>query len=222
ARSPHHRRSRSRARQGRARHRSVDARAPAGDREARGARARRAPWRCPSNSTSCLALCRRHGSAAVLMKRGIVLIAILNACQNVPAAFAPPPTVGGSARVERARAGLHALARGGDLEIFDARDMGLIISVSVSAPGHRPLAGAVVDLLARQNDDAAADPLEWWRIGWIDGNGVFHPPSSAKVAVDDGGCAVISSTAEMVSLRTSFCPQKVGFLVRTSASGLPN
>src|SRR5579885_2016796 len=120
------------------------------------------------------------------MKRAILLIAILNACQNVPAVFAPPPAVGGSARVDRARTGLHALARAGDLEIFDTRDTGMIVSVASSAPGHRPLAGAIIDLLARQSDDAAADPLEWWRIGWIDQNAIFHPPSSAKVAIEQG------------------------------------
>ena len=145
----------------------------------------------------------------------------------------------------------HAAGRKGDL-VLHARDSAassagtpwLTLASTEDVLGHRPLVGALVDIglgtrapgdgpgpqreKARDvSVDDIADPLLWWRFGWVDAGQQLHVAASrtvrAESCADGAAGARVETHADGVKLETFICPaEDDSFLLTTRATDLPD
>ena len=77
-----------------------------------------------------------------------------------------PESVGRVEALALPRLSPHAYGRAGDLVLHGSENVALTFAARDDDPGHRPLKGALLDVDIDASD--RADPLLWWRPGWVD------------------------------------------------------
>lgn len=114
----------------------------------------------------------------------------------------------------------HADGRRGDFLLETPTRTGLVIGSTPHRQGHRPLEGAIVDLVLDGND--AADPLEWWRAGWQDARGLLHVGPAASIAptacANNAPGVLVTSRIDQVELSTRICAEQAAFRITTTGS----
>jgi hypothetical protein len=134
-----------------------------------------------------------------------------------------PPRFGSVERLASPRLAPDAYGRAGDLVLTAPRGASLTMVASLDLPGHRPLAGAIVDLAVEPGD--RTDPLMWLRTATVDASQKLKDMgwrSPQPFACRDGGAGLRGYGALGLGLTQEVCALDTGaFFLSTSATSLP-